>query len=406
MKLLHTAWAGVQIALEALRGIQARVLEALASGTGTVLQGAALAARAFGRDGLTASIEGAAQEAEQSKTIFASMGAESSRKILEIDRAAKETRRTIDEGAVSISKALGQIVPNAAKLAAASIQRIGGVDWSKVLGQPDEAIKRYRQIEDALAARQIARENALVSQRIQLDATETTRAIRAATAREGAVLAIRAQMEEEAANDGSSAEARRLAARTLAARGEIVSIRAVAAEAATIDEKIANIRGALGQVTQGLGQAIVRGGDVGQVVISNLQSLAGNVIQLLIDKLAELAAASIFKGILNIFTGGIGGAIGGIFGFASGGIVPSTAGIPGVDSVPALLTPGERVLSVRETRALASGALTAGGGGNVTINVDTRGSVLPESPADLERRVRPIEAAGRRAARATGGRRS
>lgn len=54
---------------------------------------------------------------------------------------------------------------------------------------------------------------------------------------------------------------------------------------------------------------------------------------------------------------------------AAGGVV--TGGIPGRDSVPALLMPGERVLTVRQNQAFESGRM--GGGVSITVHVDGGG---------------------------------
>lgn len=110
------------------------------------------------------------------------------------------------------------------------------------------------------------------------------------------------------------------------------------------------------------------------------------------NAIAENAAKALVQGLgfqgffTNLFSGGGGGgeggagflggllsSIGGLFGFASGGVVPQIPGSsPFRDSVPALLTPGERVLTRAENRAF-EGALAGGtqSGPPVVFNIQT-----------------------------------
>lgn len=96
--------------------------------------------------------------------------------------------------------------------------------------------------------------------------------------------------------------------------------------------------------------------------------------------------------------------------FAHGGLV--TGGVPGLDSVPALLTPGERVLTVAQTRELdrigagpagiagngrgggvfppgasGGGGLTIAGDLNITIGGDDAGANLGDLDADTARNL-------------------
>ena len=69
--------------------------------------------------------------------------------------------------------------------------------------------------------------------------------------------------------------------------------------------------------------------------------------------------------------------------FARGGLV--TGGVPGRDSVPILAMPGERVLSVQETRAYDSGRASGGGGASVNV---TLSSFVPATRAQTKRHLR------------------
>lgn len=74
------------------------------------------------------------------------------------------------------------------------------------------------------------------------------------------------------------------------------------------------------------------------------------------------------------------GQAGSLLGFSDGGIVPNTRySRPGMDSVPAMLTPGERVLTVDEARSYES--MRSG----VTINVS---SSIPPDRGDMDRIIR------------------
>ena len=68
--------------------------------------------------------------------------------------------------------------------------------------------------------------------------------------------------------------------------------------------------------------------------------------------------------------------------FAKGGLV--TGGVRGRDSVPAMLTPGEFVLTKEQTDNMRSGAV---GAGSSTINIELN-STMPQSRAEIKRYVR------------------
>lgn len=153
---------------------------------------------------------------------------------------------------------------------------------------------------------------------------------------------------------------------------ESIGAQGVAPLADSIDQafRVTLVSGALR-----FGDALVdaaRGGDVAfdQLVKDILAGLAKMIVQAVLLK-TILAA-------LNI-DGGTGGFFTSIFGFGSGGVVkaqdgvkiPLSTGIIGRDSVPALLAPGERVLSVEQNQAFEEGRLGGPNVGNITLNIST-----------------------------------
>lgn len=107
------------------------------------------------------------------------------------------------------------------------------------------------------------------------------------------------------------------------------------------------------------------------------------VLESMLQQLIAFVASGIVKTFLTMFTtGGIsgGGGIAKIFGFADGGYV--TGGVPGKDSVPAMLMPGEYVLPAKVVSAMTSRGTTpdnsavvssspvrpGSAGSNVTVN--------------------------------------
>lgn len=118
--------------------------------------------------------------------------------------------------------------------------------------------------------------------------------------------------------------------------------------------------------------------------------------------------ASSFKGVIDKFTSGrIDGAMSGfmqklafggpVLGFNAGGIVP---GLGSRDSVPAMLTPGELVITKSQTRALM-GASRSGGGSAPVINLTVafQGGFTPDRDTIEKKVVPPVIEALKRASR-------
>ena len=70
-------------------------------------------------------------------------------------------------------------------------------------------------------------------------------------------------------------------------------------------------------------------------------------------------------------------------GFAQGGLV--TGGVAGRDSVPAMLMPGEFVLTKEQTDSLRKGNASLVGGSNVTIELTSQ---IPPTRAEMKKVVR------------------
>ena len=70
-------------------------------------------------------------------------------------------------------------------------------------------------------------------------------------------------------------------------------------------------------------------------------------------------------------------------GFAQGGLV--TGGTAGRDSVPAMLMPGEFVLTTKQTESLRKGNTSLVGGSNITINMTSQ---IPPTKAEMKKHVR------------------
>ncbi|MDD2772984.1 MAG: hypothetical protein PHP45_04735 [Elusimicrobiales bacterium] len=91
-------------------------------------------------------------------------------------------------------------------------------------------------------------------------------------------------------------------------------------------------------------------------------SLFQSILQAFLDLIAKIVAKLAIYGILNLFTGGTGGIVGKLFGFAEGGLVPGAAG----QAVPAIVHGGEYVLPASIVSAIRSGMAPSGamrGGG-------------------------------------------
>jgi hypothetical protein len=115
-------------------------------------------------------------------------------------------------------------------------------------------------------------------------------------------------------------------------------------------------------------------------------------------RMIQVTISSAFQQLLGFATGGIGGFLGGIFGFKGGGTVPGKApyqaaggmmvpGNPNVqgDKVPIMAEPGEPILSRSTFQDLKRAALD--GGGSTVINFTYRPMISTASRAEMAKAV-------------------
>lgn len=211
--------------------------------------------------------------------------------------------------------------------------------------------------------------------------------------------------------DAEVAIKERFAAQDLANARETLRIQRAAQEKARDDERRKREQSTAREVdarkalTSSISGAL--SGELSQIILFGktaeqvFESLGQTILNAILNKSIEAAIGGLF----DIFTGGIGGSIisgiGSVFGLANGGAVPgrgvvgfATGGpVLGVDSVPALLMPGEVVVPAAKVREnIRAGKTPAGeGGGGATINVTVDASsrsFVPESQAAFDRRIR------------------
>lgn len=124
--------------------------------------------------------------------------------------------------------------------------------------------------------------------------------------------------------------------------------------------------------------------------IMNSEMMTGLFDNILNPDVFKDLGESLTKMVSGLFGGGEGGGLlkllGGFFGgfkfFDSGGTVPFIPGAQhGKDSVPAMLKPGERVLSKNDIRNGQRGA--KGGGGNSTFNIEVTGDVTRQTRREI-----------------------
>jgi hypothetical protein len=91
-------------------------------------------------------------------------------------------------------------------------------------------------------------------------------------------------------------------------------------------------------------------------------ALCQSILNAFLDLIAKIVAKLAMYGILSLFTGGTGGVVGKLLGFAEGGLVPGASG----QAVPAIVHGGEYVLPASLVSAIRSGSAPSGalsGGG-------------------------------------------
>jgi len=135
----------------------------------------------------------------------------------------------------------------------------------------------------------------------------------------------------------------------------------------TADSFVGDIKAAFSHAFKtGDFQGAIRG-----IIDSFTSKVVDNFTNSLVDKaLGGINFGSIFAGVGGA-GGGIGSFIGGLFGFSQGGVVPSTRfSQAGKDSVPALLTPGEVVLSKKDMANMNSNNSSSTQAFNINVSGD------------------------------------
>jgi hypothetical protein len=379
-------WGGVQIAAVAVRGAVETTFGAMLSGASTALTSISRLAAAAGKKDLAQSLAESATFTRELGDEFSRNAATAPGQILAIEARIKSLQKLIAEAGDTAKKQLGPAL-------AAAFDAVnkglgggpkgpgggggGGGGSKEPEGMMDSAVRMAQPFLSERRAEEAARRADLEA--FNRDMQQAAEAL--------------ARANEQEAQDA----ARRAAEQEQRDKQRLERLKQKRME----DERMiqAGVQSTLMGVVGAARTAIATGKNAAEVALNFLDGLANRILD------------NVVKGILGALTGGGGfsGVFGLLFGFATGGFVPESAGTPGKDSVPALLMPGELVIprdQARQIRAAGAG-LTAGSGGGgtapIVINVDAR-STVPDSRADLERRIRPVASAARAVERATGSR--
>jgi hypothetical protein len=369
IKIAAMAWYGVQIAVQGVKLAGEQMFAGMISGVVGVLKAWVQMERALGHKELAYSLAQAGLAANGLADEFGRSADQSSAKILEIERSMNDFASTTDSVGVKVKEVISKLLPQVTKAAGANI--VGAAREAEAM--MDSAVK---------LAQPFLTERRAEQAEFDRNMRESAAALAAANLKDIEKIA---EAKKQAAEKQKQIDERN-AALALARRQQGESA----------------VAGALMGTVAAARAAIDAGKSAGDVAVSVLQNIATTLLETIAANLAKLAARSLVSNIPIL-----GPLFGGLLGMAKGGFVPESAGVPGVDSVPALLMPGELVVPRDQARQIRSGAagLAAGvgGGGGITINVDAR-STVPDSRADLERRIRPVEAAARSVARTMGSR--
>lgn len=376
-QIAATVWGGLKMAFYGVEVAVNSMLEALLSGVARALLNFAKLEGALGNKELALSLAQTALAAHNLSKEFETSGDVAAASLLEAERNMKDLRGDIGKVGEEAKRVLSTVLPAAAKAAAAGIKvardaaKADAPGMAKNDAMNDDAVALYYQERNRL------------EDEFQKNMREADAAKAAANLRD----------IEEIERKRKEAVAKR------AQEEERVTAQALQRQQAGQQAVAGALMGTVGAARA----AIAAGRNAGEAAVAVLESIANSLINSIVESLAKLAAKSLVSNIPIL-----GPLFGGFLGMARGGLVPETIGIPGQDSVPALLMPGELVVPRDQVRAArTSGAGLAagggGGGGGITIHVDAR-STVPDSRADLDRRMRPVAVAARRVERATGSR--
>lgn len=315
-------WQGVKLAVNAS-------FEAILSGSASALSSMATLARKVGADGLAAQLESAAQSATGLAQVFEETAIENTNSIDALITEQADLEHSINRVSTAFKTGIGEV---------ASAAVAGVIEGTKGLNR---SLEHTTAAEEKLAAaaeeRKAKQEEANNKAKealkvIQDDARATANSFASAgDAMGGAFVAAAANAEnaQEAVAQGMKAMAASAIDSALTAMQTIVTARAAEAAAGAAS------------------------------------SQAG--IPIIGPALAAAAAGTMFalvKGLIAL----------GFQGMAQGGLVQG--GIPGRDSVPAMLMPGEFVLTKQQTESLRAGGSI--GGGPQNVNITFQSDQLPD----------------------------
>jgi len=129
----------------------------------------------------------------------------------------------------------------------------------------------------------------------------------------------------------------------------------------------ASFSGLLGSATSSFAtafrQILTTAQGVFDVILESVNALFQSILDAFLDLIAQMVAKLAIYGLLNFFTGGTGGLVGKLFGFAEGGLVPGAAGA----AVPAIVHGGEYVLPASVVSAIRSGQSTGQATGGMAL---------------------------------------
>lgn len=358
LQLAATAVAGLRMTWVVLRDAAGQAVATILRGYSSIYDGVARVAEAVGADEMAASMRSTAAVTRSWGADMEASSQGAAAEVIRLQAELSEARGRIGSIGASAREVLEQIVPAASRIAGESIRRVS-VEAASMM---DEAV---RMAAPFLAERR-AEEAAF-----QRNQQEAASALAAANLKE----IQKIEDAKRVASEKQKQADEKAAAETLRqyqSVGDTVS--------GVVMSTIAVAR-----------QAIGAGAEAGTVALRILEQIGQSVLDILTQMLVKFVVFSALKAILNVATGGATAAIP-MPGFASGGMIPLTAGTPGRDSVPILAQPGESVLTVEQTRALRANLSGQGppirrGGGTPTVNVYA-GSFVPSSRADLERTTR------------------
>lgn len=317
---------------------------ALLTGGGKALEKMASLAEAVGMDGIAGKLKSGAEEVKSFGDVFQS---------------------TADESMVQLDKQI-----KAQEAFEAAVQRNGEAVYNAIGQVATEASKAFVG-ETVLANQTLEQQNAILETQKALQESKAEKERQAAEAR--------AMYAEQQAAQAAAEKARvRGIASEYGALGSSIGGAFVSGFSAAEEGQNKFAEGFKAMTAQTVDAALAAMQNI--ITIRAAEAAAGAAssqagIPIVGPALAAAAAAAMFglvRGFVQL----------GFQGMAQGGLVQG--GIPGRDSVPAMLMPGEFVLTKEQTESLRS---SGGGGLGGTVNIELN-STMPQSRAEIKKFVR------------------